>query len=68
MRVVVNGEAREIDGRPSLADAAALVGVSASDPGVAAAVDGMIVPRAQWASTLLGEDVRVEVVRAAAGG
>ncbi len=68
MRVVVNGETRELDGRPSLVEAAGLVGVSASDPGVAAAVDGTIVPRTRWSSTFLGENARVEIVRAAAGG
>lgn len=68
MTIVVNGRAREAGTRPSLADAAALVGVSPSDRGVAAAVDGVIVPRSAWGATLLDEGARVEVVRAAAGG
>ncbi len=36
--------------------------------GVAVAVDRVIVPRSEWAVTLLAPGARVEVVEAAAGG
>lgn len=68
MTIVVNGQERDAGPRPTLADAAALVGVSPSDSGVAAAVDGVVVPRSAWGTTRLEEGARVEVVRAAAGG
>lgn len=68
MRVVLNGDQRELTGGATLADLATLAGVAAADPGVAAAVDGEVVPRAAWSRTLLREGTRVELVRAAAGG
>ena len=36
--------------------------------GVAVAVDGEVVPRAQWQSFALGEHARVEVLTAMQGG
>lgn len=68
MRVAVNGEARDLPAGATVADAAALVGVGPADPGVAAALDGDVVPRACWDGTPLREGARLEVVRAAAGG
>jgi sulfur carrier protein len=42
--------------------------VERREPGVAAALDGDVVPRERWDSTPLRDGAAVEVVRAAAGG
>ncbi len=44
------------------------LGLDADARGVAVAVDGEVVPRAQWESFALGEDARVEVLTAMQGG
>ncbi len=47
----------------------ALVGDWCPSPrGVAVAVDGTVVPRSEWASTVIGPGSAVEIVTAAAGG
>jgi len=67
-RVIVNGRPRTLPDGATAADAAALHGVSAADRGVAVAVDGAVIPRAEWSATELHDGQAVEVVRAAAGG
>jgi sulfur carrier protein len=66
MIVTVNGEQRELaDG----ATVASLVDqLSAPSRGVAVALDGEVVPRAQWPATLVAEGARIEVVAAIQGG
>jgi sulfur carrier protein len=66
--VVVNGLERTLPGGATLADVAAGLGVAPGEPGVAAAVDGDVVPRAAWPGVALTDGARIEVVRAAAGG
>ena len=68
MRVALNGTERDLAEGATVADAAALVGVRAGDRGVAAALDGEVVPTGRWEETPVHEGARVEVVRAAAGG
>ncbi len=68
MRIVANGSERELPDRSTLADVARVLGVGPDEPGVAAAVDGEVVPRASWRARALPDGARVEVVRAAAGG
>ncbi|MEU0406107.1 sulfur carrier protein ThiS [Streptomyces sp. NPDC006197] len=66
MTVSVNGEARELSGPLSLD---ALVATLTTAPsGVAAALNETVVPRGEWATTLLGEGDRVEVLTAVQGG
>ena len=74
MRVIVNGERREL---PPQATVLNLVELLADDRGnsretagrgVAVAVDGEVVARDDWSSTGLGEGARVEVVAAIQGG
>lgn len=45
-----------------------LLGIDAAARGVAVAVDGEVVPRAEWACAALVDDARVEVLAAAQGG
>ena len=45
-----------------------LLGIDAAARGVAVAVDGEVVPRAEWSSFALGDDARAEVLTAVQGG
>ncbi|MFD8976699.1 sulfur carrier protein ThiS [Streptomyces sp. NPDC059593] len=66
MNVSVNGEPRELAGPVSLDTLVATL--STAPTGVAAAVNEAVVPRSEWAATLLGEGDRVEVLTAVQGG
>ena len=66
--MIVNGETRHVaDGTTVVALVAAL-GLPAGGRGVAVAVDGEVVPRAEWGTHELGADARVEVLTAMQGG
>jgi sulfur carrier protein len=64
----VNGHASDLEPGASLADAIGVLVAPLDGRGVAAAVDGEVVPRAQWNETELADGQRVEVVRAVQGG
>jgi len=68
MRVALNGEPVELPDEASLADAVAAAGADPKRRGVAAALDGEVVPKADWAGRALREGQDVEVVRAVQGG
>ena len=67
MLIFVNGERREVADGARLSD---VVGDGDDTPrrGVAVAVDGSVVPRAEVAETALAEGARVEIVSAVQGG
>jgi sulfur carrier protein len=66
MTVTVNGERREV---PAGTTVEQLVGQITSQPtGVAAAVNGEVLPRRSWAGTPLADLDEVEVVTAVQGG
>jgi sulfur carrier protein len=44
------------------------LGLDVDARGVAVAVDGEVVPRAQWGSFALAQDARIEVLTAMQGG
>ena len=66
MRVRLNGEPRELADGTRLAEAVAELTDLAG--GVAAAVNGDVVPRGSWAATPLRDGDQVEVVTAVQGG
>jgi sulfur carrier protein len=66
MIVTVNGEQREL--QPGSTIASLVEEISAPARGVAVALDGEVVPRAEWPVTAVGEGARVEVVAAIQGG
>jgi sulfur carrier protein len=66
LRVRLNGESRELPDGARLAEAVAELTDLAS--GVAAAVNGDVVPRGSWAATPLRDGDQVEVVTAVQGG
>jgi sulfur carrier protein len=68
MRIEVNGEPREVPEGATVRDVVEQMGRDPSRPGVAVAVGGEIVPRADWGATRLHDGVHVEVVAAVQGG
>ena len=68
MTVELNGEPVELDEGASVAEAVERAGAGDERRGIAVAVDGEVVPRAQWGQTRLRDGQAVEVVRAIGGG
>lgn len=66
LTVSVNGEPRELTA-PTTLDALVAT-LTAAPTGVAAAVNETVVPRGQWAVTVLADGDRVEVLTAVQGG
>jgi sulfur carrier protein len=66
VQVIVNGEPREVPSGTTVGQLVVTVTDLAS--GVAAAVNGEVVPRGSWAAWPLGDGDRVEVVTAVQGG
>jgi sulfur carrier protein len=66
MKVTVNGEPRDVAGAGTLAQL--LDAELPSTQGVAAAVDGEVVPRAQWPAFPLADGQAVELLTAVQGG
>ncbi len=68
MRIELNGEPRVLPADATLADAVRESGAGDGARGVAVALDGEVVPRAEWDATLLAEGRSVEVLAAIQGG
>jgi len=68
MRVDLNGESRELPEDSTVADAVSATGASEIERGIAVAVEGEVVPRAEWEDRVLADGESVEVVRAVQGG
>jgi thiazole synthase len=69
VRIELNGEGLELGDGATLADAVREAGAEPDAPrGVAVALDGEVVPRAEWSATALAEGARVEVLAAIQGG
>ena len=68
MNVVLNGEPRELADGATLNDAIDATGAPDDRRGVAVALDGEVVPRRQWDTTVLPIGARVEVLQAVQGG
>ncbi|MEX2414288.1 MAG: sulfur carrier protein ThiS [Thermoleophilaceae bacterium] len=66
--VTLNGEARELPDGATVADAVRAAGAPEDGRGVAAALDGEVVPRGRWQARELAGDERVEVLQAVQGG
>ncbi len=66
VQVKLNGDARQLPDGSSVAEAVAALTSLAS--GVAAAVNGAVVPRGAWSDTPLRDGDQVEVVTAVQGG
>jgi sulfur carrier protein len=68
MKIVLNGEPRELASPATVADAVDASGAPESGDGVAVAVGGEVVPRSLWAGRTLAEGDQVEVLQAVQGG
>jgi thiazole synthase len=68
MNITVNGEVREVEAGASVASVVEMLDVAPGARGVAVALDGEVVPRAEWDSTALAEGHSVEVLAAIQGG
>ena len=68
LNVTVNGDRRELPAGATVASVVASLLNAPEGRGVAVAVEGEVVPRAEWSSTALSEGARVEVVVAVQGG
>lgn len=68
VRVEVNGEPRELPAGATVADAVRAAGADPEGRGLAVAVDGEVVRRADWKKTELRAGARVEVLHAVQGG
>jgi len=66
MRVIINGHPHQAPGAMSLAQAVALL--TSAESGVAAAVNGAVVRRAEWPQAGLAPGDEVEIVRPLQGG
>jgi sulfur carrier protein len=67
-QVLVNGEHHPLPPQHRLRRLLDTLGISAQATGVAVAVNGEVVPRAEWDSRTLSAGDEVEVVRAVPGG
>ncbi len=68
MRVLINGESHELEPGATLSVAVSQLRGTFEGRGVAAALDGQVVPRRAWGETELSEGARVELVVAVQGG
>ena len=66
MQVWINGAAHEVPAGAQVVAVLEVLGLPG--PGVAVAVDGELVRKADWPRTALAEGARVEVVTAVQGG
>jgi sulfur carrier protein len=67
VRIVLNGEPRELAAGATVTDAVDASGAE-SHSGIAVAVDGEVVPRAGWNDRRLDDGQNVEVLQAVQGG
>ena len=68
MKVVLNGERRDLASDATVREAVSATGAPSEGRGVAVALDGEVVPRRLWDEIALKEGQRVEVVQAVQGG
>jgi sulfur carrier protein len=66
--VTLNGDRRELPAGATVASVVASLANAPEGRGVAVAVEGEVVPRAQWAVVELRDGANVEVVVAVQGG
>ena len=68
MKIILNGHSSDVRGGESVLAAIEQLGLPPDARGVAVAVDGEVIPRAQWEDVRLSEGTRVEVLSAMQGG
>ena len=68
MRILLNGEDREIDDGLTISGLLVEIGIDPSQKGSAVAVNGEIALRQEWAASALQAGDRVDIIRAVQGG
>jgi sulfur carrier protein len=68
MRVVLNGEPRELEAGATVREVVESLELPGAGRGVAVAVDSEVVPRGEWGERELAHGAKVEVLRAIQGG
>lgn len=68
MSTIVNGSPRALGPGTTVADLIAELGHDPSGRGIAAALNGEVVPRTAWRSTAVSDGDRVEILTAIGGG
>jgi sulfur carrier protein len=68
VRIILNGEEKDVEDEASVADAVVLAGAPDVERGIAVAVEGEVVPRAEWEDRVLADGEAIEVVHAVQGG
>jgi sulfur carrier protein len=68
LQVTINGERRELPAGATVATVIAALHNAPDGRGVAVALEGEVVPRAEWPTTELHDGAAVEVVVAVQGG
>jgi sulfur carrier protein len=68
MKIVVNGEIKELSEGATVAEVIEMLGRDPAGRGIAVAVNGDVVARGTWHVTLLQDDDKVEVLAAVGGG
>ena len=66
MRVYVNGETREVQGNPSLAELITELDLPVAR--IAVEVNGEVVRRGEWGSRILQDEDKIEIVHFVGGG
>ena len=66
MRVYINGESREVQGNPSLADL--ITQLDLPPTRIAVELNREVVRRSDWGGTMLRDDDRIEIVHFVGGG
>ena len=66
MRVYINGESKEVQGNPSLADLIKQLDLPA--PRIAVELNREVVRRSMWGETILHDEDRIEIVHFVGGG
>lgn len=66
LQIYVNGESRDLSGTPSLAELISQLDLPAAR--IAVELNREVVRRADWSSTMLKEDDRIEIVHFVGGG
>ena len=68
MSAVVNGAPRSVDPGTTVADLIAELGHDPAGRGIAAALNGEVVPRGEWPARTVTDGDRVEILAAIGGG
>ena len=66
MRVYINGESKEVQGTPTLAELITQLDLPAAR--IAVELNREVVRRSDWGNTMMHEDDRIEIVHFVGGG